>query len=58
MERKKAKDLEAQSGDEFRICCPFCETTWTTHSVPQECPECGALVTFCAERARTQPEGE
>jgi len=41
-----ARELEAGRGDELRIICPKCETTWTTLSVPSECPNCGALVTL------------
>ncbi len=40
------KELEAGKGDEFRMHCPECRTTWTTLRAPSECPECGALVTF------------
>jgi len=38
------KTLEALGGDELRIMCPDCQTTWTTLSLPSECPTCGAEV--------------
>jgi hypothetical protein len=41
-----ARIIAVDGGDELRLICPNCETTWNTLCVPSECPECGALVTI------------
>ena len=51
-----AKEMEAPSGDEFRIMCPKCETMWTTLRVPAECPTCAAMVSFRAYVSSTTLE--
>ncbi len=53
----EAKELEAGRGDEFRLMCPDCKTTWTALQVPSECDTCGALVTFRVIRRLKQPNG-
>lgn len=40
------KEFEAGRGDEFRLMCPHCQSTWTTLHVPADCPTCEAIVTF------------
>lgn len=47
-----AKELKARRGDELRIICPLCETTWSTNVVPDECPTCAATVTITAKKKR------
>jgi ribosomal protein S27E len=40
-----AKEIVADAGDDFRMVCPDCKSTWTTYKLPSECPGCGAVVT-------------
>jgi hypothetical protein len=43
-----ARIFKGNINNEFRLCCPECESSWTTWEVPSYCPneDCGALVTF------------
>jgi hypothetical protein len=43
-----ARIFKGGVNNEFRICCPECETSWSTWEVPSYCPneDCGVLVTF------------
>jgi ribosomal protein S27E len=41
-----AKEIEAFRGDELRVKCPDCGTTWSTLRLPSECDTCGAVVTI------------
>lgn len=38
-------EVSIQPGDEVRMICPDCLTTWTTLLLPSECPNCGSIVT-------------
>src|SRR5260221_14020881 len=53
----KRLELEAGRGDEFRLMCPDCKSTWTTLRVPAGCPTCDALVTFRVI-AHSEPGGK
>lgn len=39
-----AKEFVAARGDEFRIVCPECNSTWNTVALPSDCPTCAAIV--------------
>jgi len=51
-----SKRLEAGRGDELRIICPLCKTTWSTTALPCECPECGASVTVRATKLKPEQD--
>ena len=41
-----ARLICVDKGDELRLICPECHTTWSTTQVPAECPTCSAMVTI------------
>jgi len=52
------KEHRAGRGDEFRIMCPDCKTTWSTLEVPAECPDCAATVTFRVTKRVKSSDGQ
>ncbi len=37
-------------GDEIRLLCPLCGTSWNTTEVPAECPTCAAQISIVARK--------
>lgn len=49
-----SREFEAKH-EPYRIVCPECETEWSTHYLPGECPECSASVSVRTIRKTKAP---
>jgi hypothetical protein len=53
-----ARSICVDNGDELRLICPECHTTWSTTRVPSECPTCTATVTIRVVRSAARNDND
>jgi rRNA maturation endonuclease Nob1 len=49
---RNREDLDAPSGDEYRLICPLCRTIFNTVYMPTTCPTCSAELTIKAKKQK------